>query len=141
MYLLAFAEDALRGGAVCDEVGDDDQRGARDECGRPGDGGGGSVAPAGGDGLGHGERGAGEERPPGPLGSPPRGEDAAGVDEADVAVADGSGPDPVQGFAGGQHWRDADCETQQLAAGRVVGEGCCGEQAGERNGGAPAGSP
>ena len=141
MHLLALGvtPSASWGGAVCDEAGDNYQRGACCECGRPGDGGGGAVACAGGDGLGDGERGAAEQRPPGPLGSPPRDQDAAGVDEADVAVADGSGPDAVQGFAGDQHRHDADCEAQQLA-GRAVGEGCGGEQERDGDGGCPAGS-
>lgn len=125
---------------MCDKAGDDDEGGACGECGCPGDGGGGSVACAGGDGLGYGECGAAEQGPPGPLGSPPCDQDAACVDEADVAVADGGGSDVVQGLPGGQHRHDADGDAQQLA-GRAVGEGCGDKQERDGGGGAPAGSP
>ena len=115
-----------------DESGDDG------ECGCPGDGGCGAVACAGGDGLGDGERGAGEECPPGPLWSPPCGEDAAGVDEADVAVADGGGSDAVQDLARCEHRRDPGGDAQQVAR-LAVGDGCGAEQGRDGERGGPAG--
>ena len=127
-----------RGGAVGGESGDDGERGVCGVCGCPRNGGGGVVACAGGDGLGDGERGAGEQCPPRPWGSPPCGEDAAGVDEADVAVADGGGSDAVQDLAGCEHRHDPGSDAQQMAR-LAVGEGCGAERCrdGERSG--PAG--
>lgn len=125
-------------GAVGGESGDDGECGACGECGCPRDGGGGAVARAGGDGLGDGEGDAGEQCPPGPLGYPPCGEGAAGVDEADVAVADGGGSDAVQDLAGCEHRRDAGGDAQQVA-GLAVGEGCGAEQGRDGERGGPAG--